>query len=92
VLHACRQHGCSRFLIGQGHPHGHQGSFAVWSEGGFNVVVGRGIRQVHPFDMHDTAVGFQLKKLAGDVAGGTFAVGPFVAVISRIRIGDLQII
>ena len=56
------------------------------------MVVGRGIRQVHPFDMHDSAVGFQLKKLAGDVAGGTFAVGPFVAVISRIRIGDLQII
>ncbi len=48
-----RQHGRARFGIRQRHAHGHTGAGAVAIKPGFDVVLGRGVGQVHALDMHD---------------------------------------
>src|SRR5579863_10769374 len=78
-LHAGGQHALAGDLVRQRHAHRHEGSRAVRVEASLDVVIGSWIRQVHPLDMDNTAIGLELDELTSEVEAASFAVRPFIA-------------
>src|SRR5580692_2526220 len=89
TFHTCCQHRRARLTIGQCHSHGHQRSCAVGFKSRFNMVVWRGIRQVHALDMYDPVIRLQLQVFASDVKSTAFAIRPFVTELAAgLRLVD----
>jgi len=78
AFHSCRQHCGTRLAVGQGHAHRQQRSSSIRLEPGFDVVVRRGIGQVHALDMDDLAVGHQFQKFTGKTKASALSIGLLV--------------
>jgi len=82
VLHARRQHRFARPGIWQRHPHRHQGAAPIRLKGRLNVVVGRGIGEVHPLHVNEEPEGLQRHDFAGQIEPVSLAIAPFVLYLA----------
>src|SRR5580692_3774348 len=89
TFHTCCKHRRARLTIGQRHSHGHQRACPVGFKSRFNMVVWRGVRQVHALDMYDPVIRLQLQVFASDVKSTALAIRPFVSELApSLRLVD----
>jgi len=78
MLHTGLDHGLACLSVRQRHSDAHQRTVAFRTECRFNVVIGSGVRQVHAFHMHDSAMRYEFQVFTRDVELMTLSVRPFV--------------